>query len=151
MINLRFFRASQRHLYRAALLVAPAILGASGCDLFDDDDDDGGGVQCDSSAECAAGTFCNFGLVGACGAEGEKGTCDPIQAACTQDFTPVCGCDGMTYANACMANAASVSVASLGECLEAGDTCGGLLGASCGEGTFCNFPPDAACGAADQT
>lgn len=29
--------------------------------------------------------------------------------------------------------------------------CGGLQGLSCGVGTYCSFPPDAQCGAADQT
>jgi hypothetical protein len=32
-----------------------------------------------------------------------------------------------------------------------GETCGGLTGESCVKGTFCNFPRDAYCGAADQT
>jgi hypothetical protein len=32
-----------------------------------------------------------------------------------------------------------------------GKTCGGLLGASCAAGFFCDFPVDAMCGAADQT
>lgn len=29
--------------------------------------------------------------------------------------------------------------------------CGGLLGTACDKGEFCNYPPDAQCGAADQT
>jgi hypothetical protein len=32
-----------------------------------------------------------------------------------------------------------------------GKVCGGLQGAQCPDGEYCNFPPDAACGAADQT
>lgn len=32
-----------------------------------------------------------------------------------------------------------------------GGACAGLTGAACGIGEFCNFEPDAACGAADQT
>lgn len=141
MTHLSSSRSSQRSVW-TALLVAPAILGVTGC--LDD------GVQCRDSGECAGGSFCNFALIDACG-ERDQGTCEPIPGACTQDFTPVCGCDGMTYANACMANAASVSVESVGECSGAGDTCGGLLGTSCREGTFCNFPLASRCGAADQT
>jgi hypothetical protein len=35
---------------------------------------------------------------------------------CTEQFDPVCGCDGETHGNACAANSAGVSVASEGEC-----------------------------------
>jgi len=145
----RVFRSSvlSASPFWAALLVVPTLLGAKGC--FDDDDE--GGVQCQSNGECAGGSFCNLPLVAACGEGDQQGICEPIPGVCTQDFTPVCGCDGQTYANACAANAASVSVASLGECSGDGDSCGGLLGASCAEGTFCDFALDAACGAADRT
>jgi hypothetical protein len=145
MNNPSFSRLSYRYLCCAALFLAPAMLAAK-CG----GDDDDGGVSCDSSDECAAGTFCNFRLIAACGDNGE-GTCEPLEAACAQDFTPVCGCDGMTYANACMANAAGESVATLGECATVGGVCGGLTGASCGEGQFCDFSIEARCGAADQT
>lgn len=31
------------------------------------------------------------------------------------------------------------------------DSCGGLTGETCGEGQFCNFPPETQCGSGDQT
>jgi hypothetical protein len=35
---------------------------------------------------------------------------------CTMDWRPVCGCDGITYPNACSARAAGVTDFSAGEC-----------------------------------
>src|SRR5690606_38188867 len=68
-------------------------------------------------------------------------------------YAPVCSCDGVTYGNECEAAAAGVSIFTPGECGSdpPNDECGGLQGLACDDGEYCNFPPDAQCGAADQT
>ena len=43
------------------------------------------------------------------------------QVACTMDWRPVCGVDGNTYSNACVAGVAGVEVATEGECPAATD------------------------------
>jgi hypothetical protein len=45
-----------------------------------------------------------------------SGTCQKKPEVCTQQYQPVCGCNGKTYSNPCMAAAAGTSVASDGEC-----------------------------------
>jgi hypothetical protein len=67
-------------------------------------------------AQCEAGEFCDYPIDAFCGAADQTGVCRVVPEACTFELNPVCGCDDQTYSNACLANAASVSVASAGEC-----------------------------------
>ena len=125
--------------------------------------------QCGGIAglECGDGEFCNLepavGGLG-CDVADATGVCQAKPEICTRELAPVCGCDGQTYSNACEAHAKGVSIASKGECAatppgEPADggqarICGGLTGASCAKGEFCNFegdPSGVACGAADGT
>jgi hypothetical protein len=59
--------------------------------------------------------FCDRG-VGKCQMPEAPGVCRVRTQMCTMDFNPVCGCDGKTYANACGAASAGVSVDHAGEC-----------------------------------
>jgi len=98
---------------------------------------------------CATDEYCMYTPAAMCGRADAPGTCTKVvDGACTANFDPVCSCDGMTYGNACEAGRAGASVDHTGAC---GDTCGGLLGAECKSGFFCNYPLAMACGNADGT
>ena len=127
------------------------------------------GTQCGGIAarSCPADQFCNLeraaGGLG-CKVADATGVCQDKPEICTDQYAPVCGCDGRTYGNSCEAHAKGASIAREGECAgttptpkpDAGQAraCGGLQGLACAQGEFCNFegdPSGVACGAADGT
>jgi hypothetical protein len=65
---------------------------------------------------CAADEFCSFTPEAICGFADATGVCEPRPEVCTDQYDPVCGCNGETYGNACEANAAGVSIQAAGEC-----------------------------------
>ena len=138
--------------------VSVASLGECDTDPGDPNEP-GDGSDCGGllGRACDDGEFCNYPVDAICGAADATGTCQTMPDACDAVYDPVCGCDDMTYGNDCEAHAAGVSVASYGECPTSGDpgngdtTCGGLQGLACSDGEFCNYAPEAQCGAADAT
>lgn len=113
-----------------------------------------GGKTCGGiiGAACPADQYCSFPATAACGAADQTGTCAAKPDACDLSYSPVCGCDGMTYGNACAAAAEGISVAKTGECAASGGgTCGGRGGGTCATTEYCKYTPAAMCGRADAT
>ena len=98
---------------------------------------------------CAAGEYCNYTPDQMCGAADHLGTCETVPEVCPAVIDPVCGCDGITYQNACQAASSGVAVASDGACQSA-NTCGGIAGLTCPADQFCLFD-EGSCGEFDMT
>lgn len=101
-------------------------------------------ADCVVNEECGPGEYCAF-EPGACGPTRVPGQCAPRPEGCPEDCPGVCGCDGATYCNECIAAQAGVNFT-----FDV-DACGprpcGRGGEICEDGRYCDLGP--MCGAAD--
>jgi len=65
---------------------------------------------------CTDAQFCDFPESAMCGRADATGVCRPRPEACTALYAPVCSCDGVTYSNACTAQARGIDVLHAGGC-----------------------------------
>jgi hypothetical protein len=89
-----------------------------------------GGNQCGDGKAC-------YGEPSQCTGPGK---CETKPQACTKELNQVCGCNGQTYSNPCMAKAAGVTVAKMGPCGTVPDKCKVGDPAGCGKGEYCAGP-----------
>lgn len=100
---------------------------------------------------CAKGSYCDFPESNQCGRTDLGGTCKPLPKFCTREYKPVCGCNGQTYSNECIANRQGVSVEYTGPCESVEVECGGESTGVCKENEYCAYEPDGMCGWTDAT
>ncbi|MBN1126144.1 MAG: hypothetical protein JXA82_14140 [Sedimentisphaerales bacterium] len=69
-------------------------------------------TSCTSNLDCGSSHYCRRE-----NCSDLEGECEPIPLACPDVWAPVCGCDEITYGNACEAAMAGMSIAYEGECI----------------------------------
>ena len=69
-------------------------------------------LPCIDNSDCAPDDYC---VLEECSSE--TGTCEPRPGACPDVWDPVCGCDSVTYRNACYAAMAGLAANYQGKCV----------------------------------
>jgi hypothetical protein len=102
-----------------------------------------------AALKCPDGQACRF-PAGQCNTADLAGTCVAVPSTCQEAGPPVCGCDGLTYANECQLLKAGVRAAKQGECHSKEEPKACQSNADCtGTNNFCEWKAGT-CGATDK-
>lgn len=100
-------------------LAAAMLAGLSACAGYGLVSQSGGYCTGLADVSCASGTYCKLST-GQCTIADAGGVCTTPPSDCPDTREPVCGCDGVTYRNACKASQAQQSIAYSGGCIKRG-------------------------------
>lgn len=99
-----------------ACVPPPCAAPPEGCMYVGSDPCSCGTLVCPTDCNgvtCGSAEYCDFDTPFTCGG---SGTCQPRPDFCSGVVMPVCGCDGATHSNACVAHSRGTDVAADGEC-----------------------------------
>ena len=105
-----------RTMVLAALIFAFGTAGAAAAEIVKGKKSDAPVCGGFAGFICSDNEWCHYPDGAVCGAGDFFGTCRSRPKVCTDIYLPVCGCDGETHSNACVAAAAGTDVAYPGKC-----------------------------------